>query len=152
MPRLRVKICVEEDGYCFFIPSTLPASVVAELNDAWNGGYFAYQTFEDVFQRIGGSEERLEIALEMARMGAGEDSVFYRYLKRVGKKAAEKLFAERDEATLVRLTKDGIFSESALRWILERAQISNMAQEAAYAMEKLGKKASRKRKGVSYRL
>ncbi|MCC8046273.1 MAG: leucine-rich repeat domain-containing protein [Clostridiales bacterium] len=127
------------------IPASLKRSAAYHLDMAWNSEPVDYEEYDECLDMISQSEEKLEFARRgILRQGAGENSPYTEFIRRMSYKIGAGFLEEGEEKEFLDFLKMDFLSADSLTKLLRLSNQKGMTVCSAYIMEMRNKKEQKK--------
>lgn len=120
------------------IPANLKRSSGVYIDIAWNQEKFDYDTYDNCFEDITVSEEKMDTVIKILKSGRDlTDTPYESYLKNMGSKITERIIASCQEDKVVDFLKYDMLSKPALKKALKTCTQKGYNTATAYILNLL---------------
>lgn len=134
---------MEINGHMLYVPVFLPRQKQIIFDKILSVGYSNEDIMYDFLSAIS-SAISYKHAFALYLYKKEETKELTSYLRKAGKKIAERFIQNNNESELVGFLKYGLLTENALKTILDEANAANMTSAASYILQQLDEVATRK--------
>ena len=120
------------------IPESLKHSSGETLDAAWNQEEFDFTLYDEVFENISDTTEKMRFALSaIEREEDMSDSPYPAYIRKVGNRIAEMIIKNYSEEYLVGFLKKGYLTEASLKTVLKQCNKNGYDTGSAYILSQI---------------